>query len=95
MQLLGTKGQFLHCPGIKGQRDKLKIWPRDETGKDSLSKSKTGRGTGRGTVRDFDSCPVPLDKTGQSRKGRSKTGKGCSKTEKKNDVPSHGNASYI
>ena len=30
MQLLGTKGQKFHpCPGTKGQRDKLKILPRD------------------------------------------------------------------
>ena len=29
----GTTGQkFLHCPGTKGQRDKLKILPRDGTG---------------------------------------------------------------
>jgi hypothetical protein len=33
VQLFGTKGQkFLHCPGTKGQRDKLKILPRDGTG---------------------------------------------------------------
>jgi hypothetical protein len=31
----GTTGQkFLHCPGTKGQRDKLKILPRDGTGRD-------------------------------------------------------------
>ena len=48
MQLFGTKGQkFLHCPGTKGQRDKLKIRPWDGTGRDSLSKSRTGRGTGQ------------------------------------------------
>ena len=29
----GTTGQkFLHCPGTKGQRDKLKILPRDGPG---------------------------------------------------------------
>ena len=40
------KGQmFLHCPGTKGQRDKLKILPRDGPGQ-----PKTG--TGRGTKRD-------------------------------------------
>ena len=31
----------------KGQWNKLKIWSRDETGWDSLSKSGTGRGTGQ------------------------------------------------
>ena len=32
----GTTGQkFLYCPGTKGQRDKLKILPRDGTGRDS------------------------------------------------------------
>ena len=32
----GTTGQkFLHCPGTKGQRDKLKFLPRDGTGRDS------------------------------------------------------------
>merc|ERR1712008_199162 len=35
VQLFGTKGQkFLHCPGTKGQRDKLKILPRDGPGRD-------------------------------------------------------------
>ena len=30
MQLFGTKGQkFPSCPGTKGQRDKLKFFPRD------------------------------------------------------------------
>ena len=48
MQLFGTKGQkFLHCPGTKGQRDKLKILPQDGMGRDSRSKSGTGRGTGQ------------------------------------------------
>ena len=46
-QLFGTKGKkFLHCPGTKGQQDKLKILPWDRTGQDSLSKSGTGCGTG-------------------------------------------------
>jgi hypothetical protein len=37
VQLFGTKGQkFLHCPGTKGQRDKLKILPQDGTGRDFL-----------------------------------------------------------
>ena len=36
MQLFGITGQkFLHCHGTKGQRDKLKILPRDEMGRDS------------------------------------------------------------
>ena len=63
VQLFGTKGQkFLRCPGTKEQWDKLKILPRDRTGRDSLSKSgkecgtrqslflcQTHSGTGRGT----------------------------------------------
>ena len=54
VQLFGTKGQkFLCCPGTKGQRDKLKILPQDGTGRDSQSKSGTGRGTGQG----FDILP--------------------------------------
>jgi hypothetical protein len=32
---------------VPGQRDKLKILPRDGTGRDSLSKSGMGRGTGQ------------------------------------------------
>jgi hypothetical protein len=48
VQLFGTKGQkFLHCPGTKGQQDKLKILPWDGTGRDSMSKYGTGRGTGQ------------------------------------------------
>ena len=39
MHLLGKKGQkFLHCPGIKGQGDKLKILPRDGTGQAGTAK---------------------------------------------------------
>ena len=51
----GTTGQkFLHCPGTKGQRDKLKILPRDGTGRDSQNSGRDGpgqskSGTGRGT----------------------------------------------
>ena len=81
MQLFWTKGQkFLLCPGTKGQQDELKILQRDGPGRESLSNSGMGHGTGR----DFDSLsrPVPRDKTGQSRKGHSKTKKGCSKTVK-------------
>ena len=37
MQLFGTKEQkSLHCPRTKGQRDKLKILPRDEMEQDIL-----------------------------------------------------------
>ena len=49
-QLFGTKGQkFLPCPGTKGQRDKLKILPRDGTGRDfdSLSRPVPGRPAGQ------------------------------------------------
>ena len=54
----GTTGQkFLYCPGTKGQRDKLKILPRDGTGQDSQNLGRDGpgqpkSGTGRGTKRD-------------------------------------------
>ena len=40
-----------------GQRDKLKILPRDRSGQDNLSKSGTGRGTGGYKV--LTACPVP------------------------------------
>ena len=44
MQLFGTKGQkFLHCPGTKGQQDKLKILPRDGTGRDSHNSGQRDR----------------------------------------------------
>ena len=62
-QLFGAKGQkFLHCPWTKGQRCRLKILPRDGMGRESLSKS----GTGRGTITTF------LSKSGmaQGRDGR-------------------------
>ena len=58
MQVFGTKGQkFLHCPGTEGQRDKLKILPRDEKGRDSQNSGQDGSGqpkpgTGHGTKRD-------------------------------------------
>ena len=57
MQLFGTKGQrFLHC-GTKGQWEKLKILPRDGTGRDSKNSGQDGpgqqkSGTGRRTKRD-------------------------------------------
>jgi hypothetical protein len=67
VQLFGTTGQkFLHCPGTKGQRDKLKILPRDGTGRDSQNSGRDGTAKMQDGTR---------DKTGQSRKGRSKTGK--------------------
>ena len=53
-----TTGQkFLHCPGTKGQRDKLKILPRDETGRDSQNSGwdepgQPKSGTRHGTKRD-------------------------------------------
>ena len=58
MQLFGTKGQkFHHCPKTKGQRNKLKILPRDETGWDSQNLGQDGQGLpkvgmGRRTKRD-------------------------------------------
>ena len=58
MQLFGTKGQkFFHCPGTKGQRDKLEILSREGTGRDSQNSGRDGpgqpkSGTGRGTKRD-------------------------------------------
>ena len=37
VQLFGTKGQkFLHCPGTKGQWDKLKILPRGTAGQGNI-----------------------------------------------------------
>ena len=74
MNLFGTTGQiFRRCPGTKGQRDKLKILPRDGTGRYSQNTGRAGTAKNRDRMR---------DKTGQSRKIRSKTEKGCSKTEK-------------
>ena len=58
MKLFGTTGQKLHhCPRTKGQRDKLKILPRDGMGRDSQNPGRDGpgqpkTGTGRGTKRD-------------------------------------------
>ena len=67
VQLFGTKGhKFLHCPGTKEQRDKLKILPRHGTGRAGTAKIRNRT----------------WNKTGQIRKESSKTGKGCSKTEK-------------
>ena len=46
MKLFGTTGQKFHCcPGTTGQRDKLKILPRDGTGRDfdKLSRPVPGR----------------------------------------------------
>ena len=58
VQLFRKKGQkFLHCPGKKGQRDKLNILLQD-----SLSKSGTGRRKGR--LLFF--CQNPGQATGQS-----------------------------
>jgi hypothetical protein len=44
VQLFGTEGQkFPSCPGTKGQRDKLKFFPREGTGRnfDRLSRDGT------------------------------------------------------
>jgi hypothetical protein len=49
VQLFGTKGQkFPSCPGTKGQRDKLKFFPWDRTGRDieRLSRDVPGRDSG-------------------------------------------------
>ena len=43
VQLFGTKGQkFLHCPGTKGQQDKLKILPSDGTCWDNQNSGREG-----------------------------------------------------
>ena len=43
----GTMGQkFLHCPETKGQRDKLKILPRDGTGRDSQNSGRDNQNPG-------------------------------------------------
>ena len=58
VQLFGTTGQkILCCHRTKGRRDKLKILPRDGTGRDSQNLGRDGpgqpkSGTGRGTKRD-------------------------------------------
>ena len=81
MQLFGTKGQkFLHCPGTKWTTGKAQNLAKGRDRLDSLSKSGTGRGTGRYEI--LTACPVPRDKTGQSRKGRSRTEKDVLKQEK-------------
>ena len=47
MQLFETtKQKFLHCPGTKEQRDKLKFMPRVGTEQDRTSQNP-GRDTGR------------------------------------------------
>ena len=45
----GTASQNL-AMGRDGPGQPLKILPRDGTGRDSLSKSGTGRGTGQGII---------------------------------------------
>ena len=45
VQFFGTKGQkFHHCPGTKGQRDKLKNLSRDGTGRVGTAKIRDGTG---------------------------------------------------
>ena len=52
MQLFGTKGQkLLRCSGTKGQRDKLKILPRDGAGQAGTAKFWTER-AGIAKIRD-------------------------------------------
>ena len=68
MELFGTKGQkFLHCPGTKGQRDKLKILPRDGTGRDfdRLSRPVPGRPAGQNHIQ---FCPLIPFSESKSRK---------------------------
>ena len=83
MQIFGTTGQkFLPCPGTKGQRDKLKILPRDGTSRDSQYSGRDGQGqpksrTGRGTKRDRAEKDVLKQENDiQNRKQCSKTGNG-------------------
>ena len=90
MQLFETKEQkFLHCPGTKGQRDKLKILPRDGTGRDSQNPGRDGpgqpkTGTGRGTKRDRAEKDVLKQyKDVLKQKRMFKNRKGCSKTVKR------------
>ena len=64
----GTTGQkFLHCPGTKGQRDKLKILPRDGTGQDflRLSSSVPGHPAGQNYLL---FCPIMLFSEQKTRK---------------------------
>ena len=68
--------------GIKVQWDKLKILPRDQTGRDSPSKSESRTGRRTGGYKILTACPVLWDKPGQSRKESSTTRKGLFKTEK-------------
>jgi hypothetical protein len=96
VQLFGTKGQtFPSCPGTKGQRDKLKFFPWDRTGRDieRLSRDVPGRDSGTIIYISFTRSTYFQKKTwffcgwvlffeSKTGKGRSKTGKGPSKTEK-------------
>ena len=61
MQLFGTKGQkFCSCPGTKGQRDKLKFFPRDGTGLDFDRLSRDVPGRDSGTIIIFFLLEVPI-----------------------------------
>ena len=49
-----SKGQkFIHCPGTKGQRDKLKILPREGTGRDSQNPGRDAGQNGKEQKRTF------------------------------------------
>ena len=74
MQLFRTKGQkFHHCPGTKGQRDKLKILPRDGTGRDSQNPGRDGSGQ-------------PKSGTGRAGTAKSGTGHGTKQDRAEKDV---------
>jgi hypothetical protein len=85
VQLFGTKGQkFLHCPGTKGQRDKLKILPRDGTAKiwDGTGRDSQNLGQDAGQNGAFVPALVP---------GQRDTGTRiffCPETKGQRDVPS-------
>ena len=60
----GTTGQkFLYCPGTKGQRDKLKILPRDGTGRDSQNLGRDGPGQPKSGTGRFKFQLKPCSKT--------------------------------
>jgi hypothetical protein len=90
------KGTEHHCPGTKGQWDKLKILPRDKTGQSSKGRSKTGKGCSKTEKdvlkqermfknRDFCSYSCP------GTKGHRDKIFFCPRTKGQRDVPSLGN----
>ena len=61
MQLFGTKGQkFPKFPKTKGQRDKLKFFPRDRTGRDFDRLFRDVPGRDSGTIIYFFLLEVPI-----------------------------------